>query len=228
MTIYPVHAEYSLGGVLRASIAAGAISDQFGNPGAAFQKIHRRGSGRTISDRGDLHEDSRSCDRAVYLAQGSRRQPDEHRVPSVQSAQRQPNGQMGNSRLHATDKPRHQKLPPRRALGRQGPLSSNADFRSPARSAVSCSTSPWPGSHTIVNDDFSVSAPRHGSVAATAQKVMKSIGGVISIAFQQGDPYSGLEDPPGCRRAASSATRSAPRTCSTTASLARTTRPSPE
>jgi hypothetical protein len=47
------------------------------------------------------------------------------------------------------------------------------------------------------NDDFVFRIRAQGGVAANAQKVLKSIGGVISLAFQQGDPYSGLEGPPG-------------------------------
>ncbi len=47
------------------------------------------------------------------------------------------------------------------------------------------------------NDDFVFRIRAQGGVAANAQKVMKSIGGVVSLAFQQGDAYSGLEGPPG-------------------------------
>ncbi len=72
------------GGALRASIAAGAITDQFGNPSAAFSGNYTvQGAAARVSDRGDLHEDSRSSDRAGPRRQGSQRQPDEHRVPSV-------------------------------------------------------------------------------------------------------------------------------------------------
>jgi hypothetical protein len=47
------------------------------------------------------------------------------------------------------------------------------------------------------NDDFVFRIRAQGGVAANAQKVLKSIGGAISLAFQQGDAYSGLEGPPG-------------------------------
>ena len=47
------------------------------------------------------------------------------------------------------------------------------------------------------NDDFVFRIRAQGGVAANAQKVLKSIGGVVSLAFQQGDAYSGLEGPPG-------------------------------
>ena len=185
------------GGVLRASIAAGAITDQFGNPGAAFSGSY------TVQGAAAQFQVG-----AIYTKIPG------HPTALVPGA-RDPGGNPTNTEFRQFNQLNVSRTGKWAIRGFTQQISPDIkDFiltgAGTTGSVIIQRGFPFPGAvggelfdFTVGgvgyndNDDFVFRLRAMGGVAANAQKVMKSIGGVISVAFQQGDPYSGLEGPPG-------------------------------
>ena len=185
------------GGVLRASIAAGAITDQFGNPGAAFSGSYTVQGAAAQFQIGAIY--TKIPGHATALVPGAR----------------DPGGNPTNTEFRQFNQLNVSRTGKWAIRGFTQQISPDIkDFiltgAGTTGSVIIQRGFPFPGAvggelfdFTVGgvgyndNDDFVFRLRAMGGVAANAQKVMKSIGGVISVAFQQGDPYSGLEGPPG-------------------------------
>ncbi len=194
-TRFTLHVPF--GGALRASIAAGAISDQFGNPGAGFSGNYTVQGAVAQFQIG-----------AIYTKIPG------HPTALVPGA-RDPSGSPTNTEFRQFNQlsvSRTGKWAIRGFTQQISPdikdviLTGNGTTGSvllqrglPFPGAVGSELFEFTGGGFGYNDndDFVFRIRAQGGNAANAQKVLKSIGGVISLAFQQGDPYTGLEGPPG-------------------------------
>ncbi len=185
------------GGGLRASIGAGAITDQFGNPSAAFSGNYTVPGAAAQFQIG-----------AIYTKIPA------HPTALVPGA-RDPSGNPANTEFRQFNQLNVSRTGKWAIRGFTQQTSPDIkDFiltgAGTTGSVIIQRGFPFPGAvggelfdFTVGgvgyndNDDFVFRLRAMGGVAANAQKVMKSIGGVISVAFQQGDAYSGLEGPPG-------------------------------
>ena len=185
------------GGALRATIAAGAISDQFGNPSAAFSGNY------TVQGPA-----------AAFQTQAIYTKIPGHATARVPGA-RDPSGnpaitefrQFNQLNVSRTGKWAirgfsQQTSPDVKdfiltGAGTTGSVIIQRGFPFPGAVGSEVFDFDVGGVYYNDQDDFALRIRAMGGVAANAQKVLKSIGGVISVAFQQGDPYTGLEGPPG-------------------------------
>jgi hypothetical protein len=185
------------GGGLRTSIAAGAITDQFGNPGAVFSGNY------TVQGPGAQFQIG-----AIYT-----------KIPGHPTARvpgaRDPSGnptttefrQFNQLSVSRTGKWAirgfTQQISPDikdvilTGSGATGSVLLQRGFPFPGAVGGELFEFTGGGFSYNDNDDFVFRIRAQGGVAANAQKVLKSIGGVVSLAFQQGDSYTGLEGPPG-------------------------------
>ena len=194
-TRFTIHVPF--GGALRASIAAGAITDQFGNPGTAFSGNYTVQGAAAQFQIGAIYTKIPGHPTA--------------RVPGA----RDPNGNPAITEFRQFNQLNVSRTGKWAIRGFTQQISPDIkDFiltgAGTTGSVIIQRSFPFPGAvggevfdftvggvYYNDNDDFAFRLRAMGGVAANAQKVMKSIGGVISVAFQQGDPYSGLEGPPG-------------------------------
>jgi hypothetical protein len=182
---------------VRASIAAGAIADQFGNPGGAFSGNYTvQGAAAQFQIR------------AIYTKIPG------HPTALVPGA-RDPNGAPTNTEFRQFNQLSvsrtgkwairgfTQQVSPDvkdvilTGSGTTGSVLLQRGFPFPGAAGSELFEFTGGGFSYNDNDDFVFRIRAQGGAAANAQKVLKSIGGVISVAFQQGDPYTGLEGPPG-------------------------------
>ena len=185
------------GGGLRASIAAGAVSDQFGNPGAAFAGNYTVQGAVAAFQIGAIYTKIPGHPTA--------------RVPGA----RDPSGTPTNTEFRQFNQLSvsrtgkwairgfTQQISPDikdvilTGNGATGSVLLQRGFPFPGAVGGELFEFTGGGFGYNDNDDFVFRIRAQGGIAANAQKVLKSIGGVVSVAFQQGDAYSGLEGPPG-------------------------------
>jgi hypothetical protein len=185
------------GGALRASIAAGAITDQFGNSGAAFSGNYTVEGAVAQFQIGAIY--TKIPGHPTALVPGAR---DPSGTPTNTEFR-----QFNQLTVSRTGKwvirGFTQQISPDikdiilSGHGATGSVLLQRGFPFPG--AVGNELFEFSGGGVGYNDhdDFVFRIRAQGGVTANAQKVLKSIGGVVSVAFQQGDAYSGLEGPPG-------------------------------
>ncbi|CAN5513801.1 hypothetical protein BH20VER1_BH20VER1_03670 [soil metagenome] len=185
------------GGALRASIAAGAITDQFGNPGAAFSGNYTVEGAVAEFQSGAIY--TKIPGHPTALVPGAR---DPSGTPTNTEFR-----QFNQLTVSRTGKWvirgfTQQTSPDIKDVilkgnGATGSVLLQRGFPFPGAVGSELFEFSGGGVGYNDNDDFAFRIRAQGGVAANAQKVLKSIGGVVSVAFQQGDAYSGLEGPPG-------------------------------
>jgi hypothetical protein len=185
------------GGNLRASIAAGAITDQFGNSSAAFAGNYTVAGAAAQFQLGAIY--TKIPGHITARVPGAR---DPSGNPAMTEFRQFNQLNVSRTGKFAIRGFTQQTSPDIKDFILKGAGTTGSVFIQrgfPFPGAVGSETFDFDVGGVYYNDhdDFAFRIRAAGGVAASAQKVMKSIGGVISVAFQQGDPYTGLEGPPG-------------------------------
>ena len=185
------------GGSVRASIAAGAITDQFGNPGAAFSGNYTVGGAAAQFQLGAIY--TKIPGHPTALVPGARDTGGNPTNTEFRQFNQLSVSRTGKWAIRGFT----QQISPDikdvilTGAGATGSVLLQRGFPFPGAVGGELFDFTGGGVYYNDNDDFVFRIRAQGGVAANAQKVMKSIGGVVSVAFQQGDAYSGLEGPPG-------------------------------